>query len=279
MRIQKIYWKYTDNIVNKILELGDINSILIYGSLGKGYSDRYSDIDIVAVSSLCNKKIQEKIKELKSKLYPYELDFKEQDLSINQFDSYPSLNDSKINYNSYRTHFVITNENLRIDVTVRFISERVFDTLLKKAKIDFYSYQTLCQYFIDSKIIYDKDERMKKIIDKVGHFKKFSPDLYKKIVKDCDYKLKYYLEGEIPDGIIRKDFILEKYEFNKAIQLFLIRLYAINDKCLAYPKWMHKDLLKLKDKPKNLDKRLKKVIDKTDISELKKLVIESKAIL
>lgn len=248
-------------LANKISKLSHIKAVLLYGSVGKGYSDERSDIDLVAVCDIPHTALRKKTIDV-VKLFPdYELIFKQQELSVLQFDQYPSQDDtSGKHYQSYRAQCAIEHDGRKIDTTIRLVSMDVIQKLSSAAKHDIYRYQTLMQYIVDTKTLVDRDGNFDAWKKNTASFKTFAPELYQAFLAHCLVRIEYYLNGEIPDSIIRKDIVLRHYELSKCIILFLNVLYALNDRCFAYPKWEHEDIKKLPIKPVGVQNKLQKII-------------------
>ena len=123
-------------------------------------------------------------------------------------------------------------------------------------------------------MLYDRDGTFTKWKNKAVSFKTFAPGLYHTFLDHCFNRIDYYLQGEIPDGIFRKDTMLVNYELAKCILLFLNVLYAINDRCLPYPKWEHQDIKRLTIKPARIHETLGKVVRTQNPEPLHKLFKE-----
>lgn len=261
------------HIATKLSKLEGIKAILLYGSIGKGYSDEYSDIDLIAICDGSHSKTYSKTKEVARLFSGYNLIFKEQELSVSQFDQYPLQNRKDIkDCLSYRSQCVIDYDDRKIDTTIRLISSSVIKRFESKATKDISKYQSLVAYIINTKTLYSKDESFEKWKRETGSFKTFAPKLQKKFINHCLDKLNHYLKAEIADSMTRDDFVLHHYEFDKCIVLFLYILYALNDHCLPYPKWVHRDIEKFSIKPRNLKTKLRNMVKKQDPELLRKLL-------
>lgn len=248
------------SLANTIAQSSWVHAVLLYGSVGKGYSDQSSDIDLLVI---CDDGVQDlyvKTESIKQLFPQYDLLFKQQELSVLQFDNYPTMNHASENYPSYRAACSINYQGRMIDTTIRLISKDVIESLVDAAKNDMYVYQTLVQYFIDTCVMYDRDGILPEWKSRVGSFKTFAPELYQKFLDYCFSRIDYYLHGEIPDGIARNDVLLVHHELGKCLVLIVHVIYALNDKCLSYPKWEHEDMKKLLIKPDRVHEILEQVI-------------------
>lgn len=266
-RLQQSNLDLATQLSNSLSSLAGIKAIVLYGSVGKGYSDASSDIDLVAICDDLANKTDEVI----GLLPEYHLAFKKQELSVLQFDQYPSTSISTDAYPSYRAQCAIPHDGRSIDTTIRLVARDVVEKLAADSVNDIYRYQTLMQYVIDTKTLFG-DSAFEEWKKSSSSFKSFAPELYESFMNHCLQRIDYYLKGELPDSITRGDIVLRNYELGKGIVLFLNVLYALNDRCLAYPKWEHEDVKTLTIKPVGMQERLKRVIDTQDPAPLSHLL-------
>ena len=264
----------------KLSVLPNVQTVLLYGSVGKGYSDQYSDIDLVLVCDVPTAAVLKNTKEVARLLPEYDLAFKKQELSVLQFDQYPSVGGaSRDAYPSYRAHCVVTHDGREIDTTVRLVSASVVKKLAADAVRDTATYQTLMQYIVDTLTLFDRTRVFDAWKKKAAAFRTFAPDLYRTFLDHCLARIDYYLKGEIPDSIIRNDTVLRHYELAKCVVLFLNVLYALNDRCLAYPKWEHEDIKRLPIKPADIQRKLERITRDQDPSLIADLMHDLRAYL
>lgn len=248
-KFQQSNTRLASTLTQKLSTLPTVRAVVLYGSVAKGYSDAYSDIDVVVISNSGTHVLSQECKKIVAFFPELHLVFKKQELSVLQFDRYPSLVGAVQAFQSYRASGVTNHEGRDIDVTIRLISWDVVRQLEQGAQHDVYQYQTLLQYIVDTQTLYDREGDFTFWKNNVASFKTFAPDLYHAFLDHCLNRIEYYLRGEIPDGIVRKDALLVNYELSKCVLLFLNVLYAINNRCLSYPKWGQYDIKRLRVKP------------------------------
>ena len=249
-----------ENLAAPISLLSWVRAVMLYGSVGKGYSDQSSDIDLLIICDGTLRSLHKKT-EMIMRLFPeYELVFKQQELNVLQFDYYPVLYNRSVPYQSYRAQCNVVHEGRLIDVTIRLVSQDIVTLLTRDAVTNMYTYQTLVQYFVDTRTLYDRDATVTPWKKTIGAFKTFSPKLYQTFLDYCFNRINYYLAGEIPDGLARNDIVLLNHELGKCLVLILHVIYALNDRCLTYPKWEHEDIKKLPIKPNRAHQILERVI-------------------
>ncbi len=224
------------DFANKLRELKEVKSISIYGSIAQGIFDKYSDVDIICFCDKIpnNKTRVKKILELKG------------------------VTERKKNWH-LQDPFLYKGVPITVEYETLKDIQKYFKYILRKGKLDKSEESAkIRSHIINSIILYDRGNIIKKIKDKIDYFLKKLPN---SSVRYFNY-IKYHFwkiesnRSPIFMAVKRKNILLANQIINRTIEGIISCVYMLNEEYYYDPKWINYEIKKFKKKPKNFLKKI-----------------------
>jgi len=212
-------------LIQELKKLSEIKAIVFYGSLGSGYADKYSDIDILCY---CTRIPKPQIR----------------------VDLLRKLKVKKKNYVTNVNVFWFKNK----DFTLWFKPIKEIQILLNRfSKKDSWCQNDIDTYIDKTKIIYDPKGLLKKWKNKI----KYPEWMQKRIINDIQFIHSIFEFSE--KAVERKNYVWIDKLLEDRIEVLIKIIYSLNKEYYSTQKWFFKDIKKFKIKPKNCLNRIKKI--------------------
>jgi predicted nucleotidyltransferase len=208
--------------------LKEVKAIVIAGSVGRGFSDRYSDVDLtVYVNKIPSKTKRKKLWE--------SFDIKRDDHPFDLID-------------------ILTIHNEKVEVMYED-----FNSMNKKVKVfkegNRKVIDDLATDIINTKILYDPKNLIKNWKRKL---KKYPDKIGEDIIRELQEVVNIFKLLKNP--ILRKDWVYVNFGIGKGLKSLWLSWFALNKIPEENaPKWAKQKLKKLKIKPKNAYKKLEEI--------------------
>jgi len=240
--------------LNILTELNEVEAIAFEGAVARGFTDKYSDVDIVC---LCSKipSLQKRKKLLRPLVDKLNEDF------------------------NVPMRYLVNSDYIRYagkSIGVSYERTKEFEHLINHFKSNRISESELAKivtkaYYV--KIIWDPQKiysRLKTNVPKSDALKIVELFLY--YLSGMTMKGKWPKLGFQVD-LYRKNLMATDRRFQEAIDFYLKLLYALNGEYFFVPKWAHKSIKKLKIKPKRCWERIQTIFEQgNDAASVKKKV-------
>lgn len=239
MNYAKFLIKKSFPVIENLKKLKNVKAIALYGSVGKGYADKFSDVDIVCFCDKIPDKNQRKKFYKRISLY---------ERTVGDIDT--------LKFNGI-TIGIYYREVGDIDAKVR----QMFSEKLGWFERD------ISIILSDIKIIHDPEKIIKKWKQKIKRYPQW-------LKKENVNKLCLVQTGfeDILKGLRRKNFFLVDTGVQRCLDTLFHVLYALNGKYYSSPKWIFQDIKKFKVLPKNCINRIRKIMKLNNRDELDKKV-------
>jgi len=224
-------------IIRTISPLKEIKAMGIYGAVALGFEDKFSDIDLVA-------------------LYDKSPSIKKREILLKKLQGIKFIDDlpdkKAMDYFNYKNK----------EVTISYKNIKKFEKIIKnfnKGKFIWQEVREVIGRIHLGKIIYDPKDKFKNLKNQIK-----KPKISKKLwpldhLNRTCYGNRGPWGDRLKTAIERKNEIAIHNEFNELITSFIISLYTLNGLYYTTPKWIFKHLKQMKLKPKNTEKRLRKL--------------------
>lgn len=224
-------------IANNLKSLKNVKGISLYGSVGSGYIDKYSDIDIIA---FCNK-------------LP---DIKKRKKILDKFTNDIMMNGGE--WSQFRIN------GIEAVIHYKKISDvkRILRIFFSKKSVGYQ--KDINTLIYSTKIVYDPGGLLKKWKKRV---EKYPQWLKKRVINQIRFAGGIF--EEVFKSLVRNNKVWLDYSINYRIDYGIIQvLYALNEKYFSISKWFYKDIKKFKKLPKNCLKRIKKIYSLNNSGQL-----------
>jgi predicted nucleotidyltransferase len=233
--------KVAREVGNAISEISGVSAVAVYGSLAKGYVDKHSDVNLIAICSTIPDS-EKRRKNIEKKF----------EWIVFKNDIMPKWRTETQDF------FFVKGKN----VSVIYKKYNVLNQVTKEIAADTHMsrdiFREAISYVFNTKVINDP--------------KKIFPKLRKRIPKANPQLLRYFLPdlehislkngwpySSFVQAINRSNYFYVDRLIDHEIENFLICLHAINNEHYTSPKWAMKSVKNLKIKPKSALSRIQKI--------------------